>query len=140
VIGDNDYYVTKAKMRAFIASSFCRAHFQGVKVVPEKIIGMSVEEFNEHLRRTFYERYDVTVSQYLKYYRKRLLCIDHIVPIRLANSAEDVVRLCNYSNLQLLIASDNVGKEKGRDINKNHFDLKSQFIIDDFFATREAIT
>lgn len=36
--------------------------------------------------------------------------IDHIVPLSTANTKEDVVRLCHYTNLQPLWAEDNLAK------------------------------
>ena len=36
--------------------------------------------------------------------------IDHIVPLATAQTEEDVIKLCHYTNLQLLTAKDNLEK------------------------------
>lgn len=41
--------------------------------------------------------------------------IDHIIPLATAKNEEDVMKLCHYSNLQLLKAKDNI--EKGAKLN-----------------------
>ena len=140
MLSKSGYYLTKAKFHRIISYSFYRTKFRRPSnISTEEIVGMNVDEFNEHLERTFLERYEITTEQYLKYFRKRLLCVDHIVPLRFAESVEDVIRLCHYNNLQLILAKDNVGKEKGRDINKNHYNLKYDYIMADYFAAREKI-
>lgn len=41
--------------------------------------------------------------------------IDHIIPLSIAKNEEEVIKLCHYTNLQLLRAEDNI--KKGNKIN-----------------------
>lgn len=41
--------------------------------------------------------------------------IDHIIPLTTAESEEDIIRLCHYTNLQLLKAKDNLEKRDKMD-------------------------
>lgn len=36
--------------------------------------------------------------------------IDHIIPLATAKTEEDVIKLCHYTNLQLLKGEDNLSK------------------------------
>lgn len=121
----NGYCMTQSEFIRFIKQSFYRTKFS----VPdsseiEAIVGMNNEEFTKHLERTFVERYGISTEKYLDYFEYRKLCIDHIAPLRLAKTREDVIRLCRYSNFQLLLSRDNSAKEHGIDISKDHADPK----------------
>ena len=37
--------------------------------------------------------------------------IDHIIPLCTVNTKEEIIKLCHYSNLQLLKAKDNLEKK-----------------------------
>ena len=37
--------------------------------------------------------------------------VDHIIPLSTANTEEDILKLCNFKNLQLLKAKDNLDKK-----------------------------
>ncbi len=52
--------------------------------------------------------------------------IDHIIPISTAESEEDIVRLCHYSNLQLLKAEDNLEKSDKIDWKKGKIKMKTK--------------
>lgn len=108
----NGYCMTQSEFIRFIKQSFYRTKFS----VPDRseieaIVGMNNEEFTRHLERTFVERYGISTEKYLDYFAYRNLCIDHIAPLRLAKTREDVIRLCRYSNFQLLMSRDNSAKE-----------------------------
>ena len=44
------------------------------------------------------------------YDNKEKVHIDHIIPLATAKTEEDVIKLCHYTNLQLLKAKDNLKK------------------------------
>lgn len=69
-----------------------------------EIIGCSYSELKEHLKKTFKANYGYDYDGSEKVH------IDHIVPLATAETREDVIRLCHYTNLQLLKPSDNTSK------------------------------
>ena len=62
------------------------------------------EQLKEHLYKTFFANYGY------EYDGKEDVHIDHIVPLATANTEEEVIKLCHYTNLQLLKAKDNLEK------------------------------
>lgn len=70
-----------------------------------KITGLSPNELRKYLIETYEANYGESFDENEK------VEIDHIIPISLASSEEEVIKLCHYSNLQLLKAEDN--KRKG---------------------------
>lgn len=69
-----------------------------------KIVGTDYETFYNHLLKTFLDNYGY------EWDGKEEVHIDHIIPISTAKSEEDIIRLCNYTNLQLLKGRDNLSK------------------------------
>lgn len=65
------------------------------------ILGCSSQDFYTHLVNTALHRYGFYLPDYVAYQ------IDHIQPISLAQTEDDIVRLNHYTNLQLLTAEDN---------------------------------
>lgn len=72
----------------------------------EEILGCKTDEFILHLLETFKTNYGY------EWNKKEPIHIDHIIPLATANTEEDVIRLCHYTNLQLLKAKDNLSKNK----------------------------
>jgi len=66
----------------------------------ENILGCSVEQLQKHLNTTFINNYDNNDE----------LHIDHIIPISKATTIDEVYELNNYTNLQYLLAKDNLIK------------------------------
>ena len=83
--------------------SFQRKNFKKKNLVSE-ILGCTEEEVQKHLYKTFFENYGY------EYDGKEDVHIDHIIPLKTAETEEDVKRLCHYTNLQLLKAIDNLKK------------------------------
>lgn len=76
-----------------------------------EILGCSKEEFYEHLINTFEKNYDIPWKQdYIP-----LVAIDHILPISLCLTENDVLELNHYSNLQFLSRADNLEKSNNLD-------------------------
>ena len=73
-----------------------------------EILGASLEDVVAHLEKTWKDRYGTD-------YEGQPVHIDHIVPLSTAQSEEDVVRLCHYTNLQYLTPEDNMKKRDNPD-------------------------
>lgn len=76
-----------------------------------KILGCDYDEFNQYLLQTYKNNYGEDWDG------KEDIHIDHIIPLASAKSEEDVIRLCHYTNLQLLKAKDNLNKKDKLDWN-----------------------
>ena len=70
----------------------------------EDIIGINLDDFVKYLLKTFSDRYGREWDGVEKVH------IDHIIPLATAKTEEDVLKLCDYRNLQLITASDNQRK------------------------------
>ncbi len=68
------------------------------------ILGCSFDYFYSYLLDTFKNNYGY------EWDKKEPVHIDHIIPLATAKTEEDVIKLCHYSNLQLLKAQDNLQK------------------------------
>lgn len=77
----------------------------------EQILGCSINFFIKYLLQTYKDNYGCEWDGI------ETVHIDHIVPLATAKTKEEVMRLCNYKNLQLLKAKDNL--KKGSKINFN---------------------
>ena len=76
------------------------------------ILGISIEGFREHLRSKFTEKMN------FENYGKLGWHIDHIIPLSSANTEEEIIKLCHYTNLQPLWWDDNIKKGGIRKRNK----------------------
>lgn len=99
----DDLYKFKRKIRHLIYLSFARKDFRKENHVTE-ILGCTEEEAQKHLYKTFYDNYGY------EYDGQEDVHIDHIIPLKTAETEEDVKRLCHYTNLQLLKPIDNMKK------------------------------
>lgn len=100
---EDDLFKFKQNVRILINQSFKRGNFKKKNHTMD-ILGCNFEELNSHLYKTFFVNYGY------EYDGKEDVHIDHIVPLATAKTEEDVKRLCHYTNLQLLKASDNLKK------------------------------
>lgn len=69
-----------------------------------EILGTDYDTFYKHLLQTFAKNYGYEWGE------SEEVHIDHIIPISTAKTKDDVIRLCHYTNLQLLKAQDNMEK------------------------------
>lgn len=69
----------------------------------ESILGCSFFEVKQYLEHTWLIRYKSV-------YNKEPVHIDHIIPLSSAKTAEDMIKLCHYTNLQYLKPLDNLSK------------------------------
>ena len=96
-------YKLKCQARKTIYMSFARTgNIKQEKC--ENLTGLPLDAFVEHLLSTYQKNYGIPWDG------KEAVHVDHIIPLATANTEEDVIRLCHYTNLQLLTASDNIKK------------------------------
>lgn len=102
----------KGQVRIMIRDSFRR---KGLKKSDntERILGCSLVEFQRYLLQTWEERYGSV-------WNGEDCHIDHIVPLATAKTEEDIIRLCHYTNLQLLTPLDNFKKGGRYEYLKNY--------------------
>lgn len=95
-------FALKERARKTIADSFLRRGYTK-NSKSQEIIGCDWPTFTKHLFKTWEKRYG-TVYAGEDYH------IDHIIPLSQAKTEEDVIKLCHYTNLQLLKPEDNLSK------------------------------
>lgn len=99
-----DYiYKLKEQARDVIKKSF-RGILKGKRGRTKEILGCDLDFFVNYLLDTYKNNYGVEWDRVEKVH------IDHIVPLATAKTKEDVIKLCRYTNLQLLKAVDNLKK------------------------------
>lgn len=99
---DNKYRMKK-QVRNMLYDSFKRKN-KIKKESAEQLLGCDLDFFVNYLLETYKKNYGV------EYDNKEKVHIDHIIPLATAKTEDDVIRLCHYSNLQLLKAEDNLRK------------------------------
>lgn len=108
----NELYKLKIQTRSLIYISFKKkGYIKNTKT--EQIIGCKLDYFIDYLLETYKNNYGVEWDGHENVH------IDHIIPLSTAKTEEDVIKLCHYTNLQLLKAKDNLHKS-----NKLHWNLK----------------
>lgn len=96
-------YNLKVRIRQSIKRSLNKKGFERSRSC-EKILGCDYETFVNHLLNTYKENYGEEYNNNIKVH------IDHIVPLKIAKTKNDIIRLNHYTNLQLLKAEDNLHK------------------------------
>lgn len=91
------------QVRGLISGSFKRKGYTK-KSRTYEILGTDFETFYKHLLNTFKNTYGY------EWDGKEAVHIDHIIPLATANTEEEIIKLCYYTNLQLLKAEDNLVK------------------------------
>lgn len=106
---ENDkIYRLKINTRLMINDAFKRkGKFKIEKT--RNILNCDINFFIKYLLQTYKNNYGYEWDGIEKVH------IDHIVPLSIAKTEEDVIKLCHYSNLQLLKAKDNI--KKGNKLN-----------------------
>lgn len=102
----------KDTIRNMIGESFRKYGYVKNKKT-EKILGCNLNDFVNYLIQTYENNYNEKWEW--EYLNK--VHIDHIVPLSTAKSEDEVIKLCHYTNLQLLKAKDNLSK--GNKLNWN---------------------
>lgn len=100
----NDYiFKLKHNLRVELLRSFKSKNKIKYKHT-EEIIGCDTDFFIDYLLNTFKENYGY------EYTGQEKVHIDHIIPLATASDENDIIKLCHYTNLQLLKATDNLKK------------------------------
>jgi hypothetical protein len=93
----------KSNVRSLISSSFKRGTNQFSKTAKTEIIlGCTIEEFRTYIESKF--KIGMSFENHGEWH------LDHIYPISLAKSEEEVIKLNHYTNFQPLWAEDNIKK------------------------------
>lgn len=100
---NDEIYRFKLQIRNLINSSFKRKGYTK-KSKTFDIIGLDFFNFKKYLLETYKKNYGV------EWDGEESVHIDHIIPLATANTEEEIIKLCHYTNLQLLKASDNLSK------------------------------
>lgn len=93
----------KSQARNTIYQSFARTGNVKSKRC-EDITGLAIGDLYTYLVGTYKDNYGT------EWDGSDPVHIDHIIPLATAKTEEDVIRLCHYTNLQLLTAKDNLKK------------------------------
>lgn len=102
---DNDVlYKYRCNVRTLIRHSFKRGENKKFKKTysTEKILGCNINFFISYLESKFTE--GMTIKNHGEWH------IDHIIPISIAKTEEDIIKLCHYTNFQPLWAKENIIK------------------------------
>ena len=91
------------QVRGLISGSFKRQGYTK-RSNTYKILGTDYKTFYKHLLETFKNNYGYEWDGHEPVH------IDHIIPLATATTEQEIVKLCNYKNLQLLKAKDNLEK------------------------------
>ena len=106
--GNDNLYKLKDQTRRMIKDAFRRKKYKK-NGKTEKILGCNYYNFIKHLLQTFKNNYGYDWDG------KEKIAIDHIIPISKAKTEDEVIKLCHYTNLQLLKYKDNLYKSDKMD-------------------------
>lgn len=114
----DEFYKFKRLIRDCVLKSFKRKNHRKNSYAKE-IIGTDFETAWNYLKETWKKNYGIE-------YNGELYHIDHIIPLSTAKTEEDVIRLCHYTNLQLLKPEDNLEKSDKLDWKKGEITMKTK--------------
>jgi hypothetical protein len=98
---EDPLFAIKERYRSRITDIFrSKKYTKNLKTI--KMLGCSWEELRLHIENQFLEN--------MNWDNRDKWHIDHIIPLASAKSPEEVEKLCHYTNLQPLWASDNMSK------------------------------
>lgn len=99
----DDLYRLWHNTRGLIGKSFKRGTNQFKKnAKSESILGCTIEEFKKHIENQFKDG--------MNWENRSEWHLDHIIPISLAKTEEEVIKLNHYTNFQPLWAIENIRK------------------------------
>lgn len=107
-IQTDELFKMTEQLRNMIRWSFYRKGY-AKKGRTKDIIGCDYDTFYNHLLKTFKDNYGY------EWNKKEAVHIDHITPLATATTEEEIIKLCHYTNLQLLKAKDNLYKSDKTD-------------------------
>ncbi|MBO4516516.1 hypothetical protein J5751_03695, partial [bacterium] len=109
-IKNDKLFATTVRVRKLLFRSFSEHGFTKNKKARD-LIGCDFDKFHNYLLKTFKDNYGYEWDGVEEVH------IDHIIPLATAKTEKDIEKLCNYKNLQLLKASDNMSKKDRLDWN-----------------------
>ncbi len=99
----DELYKFKKLVRNMIRASFGRKGLRKTKGTAH-IVGCDYKFLQEYLLKTYKNNYGT------EWDGKQVVHIDHIIPLSTAKTEEEIIKLCYYTNLQLLKGEDNIAK------------------------------
>lgn len=99
--GENPLALFKLKIRRSIGDAFSRRK-KSKNLRSEEILGCTMDDFFVYIASQFKE--GMSLKNYGEWH------LDHIIPLAIAETEEDVIFLCHYSNYQPLWAEENLSK------------------------------
>ena len=102
-IKKDNIFKLKKQLRKMIYNSFYRKRLYKNNST-RNIIGCDLKTFINYLLKTYKDNYGYEWNGI------ELVHIDHIKPLKLCNTEQEVIECCHYTNLQLLKAKDNLKK------------------------------
>ena len=100
---EDKLFKLKHNIRNVMYYSFIKKNYYKENHTKE-ILGCDINEFANYLLETYKNNYGIEWDGIEKVH------IDHIIPLAIAKTQEEIIKLCHYSNLQLLKAKDNLIK------------------------------
>jgi hypothetical protein len=97
----NPMYRTKESLRSRVAKAFIQKGFTK-KSRTFEIVGCSFDDLAQHIEKQFAEG--------MSWGNRNEWHIDHIVPLSVAETEAELIKLGHYSNLRPLFAKDNLAK------------------------------
>lgn len=94
-------YKLSKNVRSLISHGFAKKRYQK-NTKTQQILGCSFEEFISHLEKQFNS--GITWENYGKWH------LDHIVPVSLASTEEEIIKLNHYKNFQPMWGPENNSK------------------------------
>lgn len=110
ILKKDDLFMFKKRIRGLIRTSLDRKG-QIKNSYTEEILGCSIDFFIDYLIKTYEDNYNEKWKD--KYLSE--VHIDHIKPLKYAKNEDEVIKLCYYTNLQLLKAKDNLEKGSNKE-------------------------
>lgn len=99
---EDETFALTVRLRNLIRNSFRRGGYTKFEKRTESIVGMDYQSFKEYLESKFVDG--------MSWGNRGEWHIDHIIPLSSANTEEELISLCHYSNLQPLWGEDNIRK------------------------------
>jgi hypothetical protein len=99
---NDELFAIKKRLRNLIRNSFRKKGYHKLESKTKDIIGLSFNEFKLYMESKFVDG--------MNWENRNKWHIDHIIPLSTAKSAQDLIALSHYTNLQPLWAMDNLKK------------------------------
>lgn len=99
---NDELFAVKKRVRNLVRNSFRKKGYHKLESKTKDIIGISFNEFKLYMESKFVDG--------MNWENKNKWHIDHIIPLSTAKSAQDLIALSHYTNLQPLWAMDNLKK------------------------------